>query len=141
MIAAGKLIGWFQGGSELGPRALGQRSILADPRTTQSAETLNARIKHREPFQPFAPAILASHAGQWLDLDVPSPFMLLAPLARPAVAGQIAAVVHVDGTCPNRRGGRGTEIHRLRAVRPAWFVATGPHPAAHRSATPARHAR
>jgi carbamoyltransferase len=98
MIAAGKLIGWFQGGSELGPRALGQRSILADPRTTQSAETLNARIKHREPFRPFAPAILASHAGQWFDLDVPSPFMLLAPPARPAAAGRIAAVIHVDGT-------------------------------------------
>ncbi|MGH3252859.1 MAG: carbamoyltransferase C-terminal domain-containing protein, partial [Trebonia sp.] len=98
MIAAGKLVGWFQGGSELGPRALGQRSILADPRTSDSAAALNARVKHREPFRPFAPAILAGHAGDWFDLDVPSPYMLLAPPVRPAKAGQLAAVVHVDGT-------------------------------------------
>jgi predicted NodU family carbamoyl transferase len=98
MIAAGKLIGWFQGGSELGPRALGQRSILADPRTTESAAILNERIKHREPFRPFAPAILAGHAGDWFDLDVPSPYMLLAPPVRAGKADQIAAVVHIDGT-------------------------------------------
>ena len=98
MIAAGKLVGWFQGGSELGPRALGQRSILADPRTIDSAAALNSRVKHREPFRPFAPAILDAHAGDWFDLDVPSPYMLLAPPVRPAMAGRIAAVVHVDGT-------------------------------------------
>ena len=98
MIAAGKLVGWFQGGSELGPRALGQRSILADPRTTQTADTLNSRIKHREPFRPFAPAILADRARDWFDLDVPSPYMLLAPPVRPDRAASIAAVVHVDGT-------------------------------------------
>ena len=98
MIAAGKLVGWFQGGSELGPRALGQRSILADPRTTQTADTLNNRIKHREPFRPFAPAILAERARHWFDLDVPSPYMLLAPPVRPDRAASIAAVIHVDGT-------------------------------------------
>lgn len=98
MIAAGKLVGWFQGGSELGPRALGQRSILADPRTPAAAQVLNDRIKHREPFRPFAPAILASRAGDWFDLDVPSSFMLLAPPVRPAKADTIAGVVHIDGT-------------------------------------------
>ncbi|MFE7113317.1 carbamoyltransferase C-terminal domain-containing protein [Streptomyces sp. NPDC057575] len=98
MIAAGKIVGWFQGGSELGPRALGGRSILADPRTTTSSEALNHRIKHREPFRPFAPAILAGHAYDWFELDVPSPFMLLAPPVRPDRADEIAGVVHVDRT-------------------------------------------
>lgn len=98
MIAAGKIVGWFASGSELGPRALGHRSILADPRTTVGSQALNERIKHREPFRPFAPAVLAAHAHDWFDLDVPSPFMLLAPPVRPETAGKIAGVVHVDGT-------------------------------------------
>ncbi|MFD0502003.1 carbamoyltransferase [Streptomyces chiangmaiensis] len=98
MLADGKIIGWFQGGSELGARALGARSILADPRTTASSDALNQRIKHRELFRPFAPAVLADHAGTWFDLDVPSPFMLLAPPVRPDHANKIAGVVHVDGT-------------------------------------------
>lgn len=98
MIAEGKIIGWFQGGSELGPRALGARSILADPRTCNSSDALNERIKHREPFRPFAPAVLADHASTWFDLDVPSPFMLLAPPVRPDHADKIAGVVHIDDT-------------------------------------------
>ncbi|MET7826968.1 carbamoyltransferase C-terminal domain-containing protein [Streptomyces sp. NPDC005386] len=98
MIADGKIVGWFQGGSELGPRALGARSILADPRTTTGSDTLNERIKHREPFRPFAPAVLADHAPTWFDLDVPSPFMLLAPPVRPDHADKIAGVVHIDGS-------------------------------------------
>ncbi|MFE5754619.1 carbamoyltransferase [Streptomyces massasporeus] len=98
MIADGKIIGWSQGGSELGPRALGARSILADPRTRHSSDALNKRIKHREPFRPFAPAVLADHASTWFDLDVPSPFMLLAPPVHPDHADKIAGVVHVDGT-------------------------------------------
>jgi carbamoyltransferase len=124
MIAAGKLIGWFQGGSELGPRALGQRSILADPRTTESASTLNARIKHREPFRPFAPAILASHADQWFDLDVPSPYMLLAPPARPGRASEIAAVVHVDGTARVQTVGS-SAAPRLAALLEGFLQITG----------------
>lgn len=98
MIASGKIIGWFTGGSELGPRALGARSILADPRTTAGSDALNARIKHREPFRPFAPSVLAAEAGAWFDLDVPSPFMLLAPPVRPDALDKIAGVVHVDKT-------------------------------------------
>jgi carbamoyltransferase len=98
MIADSKIIGWFTGGSELGPRALGGRSILADPRTSVGAEALNSRIKHREPFRPFAPAVLADYAGRWFDLDVPSPFMLLAPPVRPEAIDKIAGVVHVDHT-------------------------------------------
>ncbi|MFJ8140820.1 carbamoyltransferase [Streptomyces sp. NPDC096013] len=113
MIADGKIIGWFQGGSELGPRALGARSILADPRTTASSHALNERIKHREAFRPFAPSILADHAGAWFDLDVLSPFMLLAPPVRPDHADKIAGVVHVDGTA------------RVQTVDPATAPAYG----------------
>lgn len=98
LLADGNLIGWFLGGSELGPRALGHRSILADPRTAATAEALNSRIKHRESFRPFAPAILADQATQWFDLDTPSPYMLLAPPVRPGKAERIPAVVHVDHT-------------------------------------------
>lgn len=95
LLGGGEMV---QGGSELGPRALGGRSILADPRTTTSPQTLNNRIKHREPFRPFAPAVLADHAADWFELDVPSPFMLLAPLVRPDRADKIAGAVHVDRT-------------------------------------------
>ncbi|MFG2041321.1 carbamoyltransferase [Dactylosporangium sp. NPDC048998] len=98
LIADGRLIGWFTGGSELGPRALGYRSMLADPRTVASRDALNDRIKHREPFRPFAPAVLAGRASEWFELDVPSPFMLLAPNVRPECRDAIPGVVHIDGT-------------------------------------------
>ncbi|MFE0530386.1 carbamoyltransferase family protein [Micromonospora sp. SD19] len=98
LIADGKLIGWFTGGSELGPRALGYRSMLADPRTVESRDALNNRIKHREPFRPFAPAVLVDRATDWFELDGPSPFMLLAPVVRPERRDAIPGVVHVDGT-------------------------------------------
>ena len=72
-IAAGKVIGWFEGGSEFGPRALGHRSILADPRDPAMKDTLNRRVKFREPYRPYAPSVLAEHAREWLDLDAPTP--------------------------------------------------------------------
>ncbi|MDL4813069.1 carbamoyltransferase family protein [Actinomadura opuntiae] len=99
LLADGKLIGWFQGGSELGPRALGHRSILADPRSTQARDALNHRIKHREPFRPFAPAILEADSPDWFDLaGTQSPFMLLAPTVQPQHTKLIPGVVHIDGT-------------------------------------------
>ncbi|MEU7984133.1 carbamoyltransferase C-terminal domain-containing protein [Streptosporangium canum] len=98
MLADGRLIGWFQGGSELGPRALGNRSILADPRSTASRDALNDRIKHREAFRPFAPAVREAAAAHWFDLDSPSPFMLLAPTVLDGAKERIPGVVHVDGT-------------------------------------------
>ncbi|MCD0451476.1 hypothetical protein LO762_20070 [Actinocorallia sp. API 0066] len=98
LVADGRLVGWLQGGSELGPRALGRRSILADPRGRAAADALNTRVKHREPFRPFAPAVLADHAADWFDLDVPSPFMLLAPPALPYLSAGISGVLHIDGT-------------------------------------------
>ena len=98
LIAQGKLIGWFDGGSELGARALGSRSILADPREEATREVLNTRIKHREFFRPFAPAVLAEHADTWFEIDRASPYMLFAPQVSAQRRDQLAAVTHVDGS-------------------------------------------
>ncbi len=76
-LAAGEAVGWFQGRMEFGPRALGARSILADPRGQAVQKTLNLKIKYRESFRPFAPAVLSEDAAQWFDLDAASPYMLL----------------------------------------------------------------
>jgi carbamoyltransferase len=83
LIAEGNVIGWFQGRMEFGPRALGNRSILGDPRNPEMQKRLNLKIKYREGFRPFAPSVLAGHASRFFDLDVESPYMLLvAPVAR-----------------------------------------------------------
>jgi carbamoyltransferase len=83
MLEAGKAVGWFQGRSEFGPRALGNRSILADPRDPDMQRRLNLKIKFRESFRPFAPAVLAEDTSEWFDLKGPSPFMLItAPVAQ-----------------------------------------------------------
>jgi carbamoyltransferase len=97
-IAAGDVVGWFQGRMEFGPRALGQRSIVADPRRDDMKDILNARIKHREPFRPFAPSILADRVGEWFEQDYPSPFMVLVYKTREEKREQIPAVNHVDDT-------------------------------------------
>ncbi len=97
-LADGKIVGWFQGRSEMGPRALGNRSILADPRRAEMKDIINARVKHREPFRPFAPAVLLEHASEFFHLDQPDPFMTLAPRVRAEKAHLIPAAVHVDGT-------------------------------------------
>jgi len=96
LIADGKIVGWYQGKMEWGPRALGSRSILADPRKAEMKEILNEKIKHRESFRPFAPSILEEHASEYFDIDRISPYMLMvAPVKRP---NDIPAVTHVDGT-------------------------------------------
>jgi carbamoyltransferase len=96
LIADGNIVGWYQGKMEWGPRALGNRSILADPRKAEMKDTLNAKIKHRESFRPFAPSILEEHASDYFELDIPSPYMLMvAPVKKPK---DIPAVTHVDGT-------------------------------------------
>jgi carbamoyltransferase len=98
IIAGGKIIGWFQGRAEWGPRALGNRSIVADPRRPDMKEILNARIKHREMFRPFAPSILAEATGEYFENSYPSPFMTQAYAVRPEKRQQIPAPTHVDGT-------------------------------------------
>jgi carbamoyltransferase len=97
-LAEGKIVGWFQGRMEFGPRALGNRSILADPRRAEMKDVLNARIKHREPFRPFAPSILEEAAAKYFEEDYPSPYMLLTYRVRPEKRKVIPAPTHVDGT-------------------------------------------
>jgi len=97
-IAAGDVVGWFQGRMELGPRALGNRSIVVDPRRAEIKDVLNARVKHREPFRPFAPSILAEATGDWFEQDYPSPFMVLVYKTRAEKRASIPAVNHVDDT-------------------------------------------
>jgi carbamoyltransferase len=98
IVADGKILGWFQGRAEWGPRALGNRSIVADPRRPEMKEILNQRIKHREIFRPFAPSILAESTGEWFEKSHPSPFMTLAYSVRPEKREKIPAPTHVDGT-------------------------------------------
>jgi len=97
-IAQGKIVGWFQGRMEFGPRALGNRSILADPRRKDMKEILNSRIKYREPFRPFCPSILAERVGEYFETDYPSPFMVMAYKIKPEQREAIPAVTHEDGT-------------------------------------------
>jgi carbamoyltransferase len=97
-IAAGKIVGWYQGRCEIGPRALGNRSILADPRRPEMKDIINDRIKHRESFRPFAPAVPVERAAEYFHIDQPDPFMTIAPKVRADKADQIPAVVHADGT-------------------------------------------
>ena len=97
-IARGKIVGWFQGRAEWGPRALGNRSILVDPRRAEMKDVLNHRIKHREPFRPFAPSILEEATAQYFERSYHSPFMNLAYAVRPEKRSVIPAPTHVDGT-------------------------------------------
>ncbi len=98
LIESGNAVGWFQGRMEYGPRALGNRSILADPRDPGMRDRLNARVKFREAFRPYAPAVLEERAGEWFTGAYPSPFMLLVFRVREDRRRAIPAVTHVDGT-------------------------------------------
>ena len=98
MIAAGKVVGWFQGRMEWGPRALGNRSILADPRRTDMKDILNLKIKRRESFRPFAPSILREAVGDWFETDYDVPFMLQVFQIREEKRNMIPAVTHVNGS-------------------------------------------
>jgi len=98
LLAGQRVIGWFQGGSEFGPRALGNRSLLADPRKPEMKDILNKRVKHRQAFRPFAPIVLAERAREVFEGEEESPFMLIAKNVRPEWRDRIPAIVHVDGT-------------------------------------------
>ena len=98
LLAEGNIIGWFQGGSEYGPRALGNRSIIADPRKAEMKDILNKRVKHRQAFRPFAPIVLAERADEIFEGKTESPYMLVAMKVRPEWQDKIPGVVHVDGT-------------------------------------------
>ena len=97
-IANGEIIGWYQGRGEWGPRALGNRSILVDPRRAEMKDVLNSRIKRRESFRPFAPSILEESVGDYFEESYPDPFMIKVYPIRPSKRAEIPAVTHVDGT-------------------------------------------
>ena len=97
-IADGKIVGWFQGRMEWGPRALGNRSILADPRNAGIKDVLNEKIKRRESFRPFAPSILREEVAEWFETDDDVPFMMKVFQIRTKYRDMIPAVIHVDGT-------------------------------------------
>jgi carbamoyltransferase len=97
-IANGAVVGWYQGRSEWGPRALGNRSIVGDPRRADMKDILNLKIKRRESFRPFAPSILEERTGEWFTIDYPDPFMIKVYPIRPEKRPLVPAVTHADGT-------------------------------------------
>src|SRR4029077_11433504 len=97
LLSSSNVVGWFQGRMECGPRALGGRSILADPRDAKMRDTLNMKIKFREGFRPFAPSVLADKASEWFDIDCDSPYMLLVAQVREGKR-TIPSVTHVDNS-------------------------------------------
>jgi len=107
-VASNKVIGWFQGGSEMGPRALGNRSIIANPQTGWMEEYINSEIKKREWYRPFAPSVLEEYVGDIFELDVFSPYMLVTTEVKPDWRSKIPAVTHIDNTS------------RYQSVSPKW---------------------
>lgn len=105
-IAEGQIVGWFEGRSEFGPRALGHRSILADPRDSLVRDRLNATVKFREPFRPFAASVLEEHVSRFFDFSSESPFMSFVAPIRASRCSEIPAVCHVDQTCRVQTVGR-----------------------------------
>ena len=97
-VSEGRVVGWFQGRMEWGPRALGNRSIVVDPRRAEMKDVLNARIKRREPFRPFAPSILHEKTSEYFEKDYPDPFMIKVYPIRSEKRSIIPAVTHVDGS-------------------------------------------
>ena len=97
-ISRGEVVGWFQGRMEWGPRALGNRSILGDPRRADMKDILNLKIKRRESFRPFAPSVLKESVAEWFEEDGDVPFMMQVYQIRPEERARIPAVTHVDGS-------------------------------------------
>ena len=131
MLAAGDIVAWFQGRMEFGPRALGNRSLLADPRHPEVREKLNALVKHRESFRPFAASVLEEEAAAWFELPedregaaTSRDLMLLAYPVRSTARPVIPAVLHADGTCRIQTVSRQRQprFHRLIS---AFFQITG----------------
>jgi carbamoyltransferase len=121
-IADGKLVGWFQGRMEWGPRALGNRSILCDPRRPQMKNILNARIKRREVFRPFAPAILREHVPDWFEQDADVPFMTQVFELRAERRRFVPAITHVDGSARLQTVQRDTNPLFWRLISAFYFL-------------------
>ncbi len=123
-LERGRLVFWFQGRMEWGPRALGNRSLLADPRREDMRELINAKVKLREPFRPFAPSVLEERAAEYFDSPSPSPFMLFTAPVLSSAKGLIPAVVHVDGTSRIQTVGRDENL-RFRKLLEVFSRQTG----------------
>jgi carbamoyltransferase len=117
LLAAGKIIGWAQGRSEYGPRALGNRSILADPRPAENKEIINSMVKKREGFRPFAPAVLEEEASRYFVLSGDAPFMTFVVPVQPDKRALLGAVCHVDGTARVQTVSRATNETFWRLIR------------------------
>jgi carbamoyltransferase len=124
LLCAGKVVALFHGRSEFGPRALGHRSILADPRPDAVRDWINARVKQREWFRPLAPVVLLERAAAFFDLRRPSPFMQYAAAVKPDAAARIPAVTHVDCTARLQTVGPDDDP-LLRALLLAFEARTG----------------
>ncbi len=121
MISSGAIVSLFEGGSEIGPRALGHRSIIADPRRLGMRDQLNVKVKHREAFRPFAPAVIQEHSSSWFDLNY-SPFMLrVANVLRPK---EVPSITHVDGTARIQTVGPNDD-QRFRKLLEHFYSMTG----------------
>ena len=123
-ISDGKVIGWFQGRMEWGPRALGNRSILADPRRADMKDILNLKIKRRESFRPFAPSILRERVKEWFETDDDVPFMMQVYPIRPECRSRIPAVTHVDGSGRLQTVGKEANLRYWNLIN-AFYEITG----------------
>lgn len=123
-ISDGKVIGWFQGRMEWGPRALGNRSILADPRRSDMKDILNLKIKRRESFRPFAPSILRERVKEWFEVDDDVPFMMQVYPIRPECRSSIPAVTHVDGSGRLQTVGKEANLRYWNLIN-AFYEITG----------------
>jgi carbamoyltransferase len=123
-ICDGKVIGWFQGRMEFGARALGNRSLIADPRRADMRDIINLKIKFREKFRPFAPSILEEFVGEYFEIDEPVPFMEKVFKIRPEKREKIPAVTHVDGTGRLQSVGRHTNSLYWELIN-AFYQRTG----------------
>jgi carbamoyltransferase len=117
LLTEGKIIGWFQGRSEVGPRALGNRSILADPSRPEMKDRVNNQVKHREPWRPFAPSVLEEAVGRYIARPMPSPYMILAFDTKPETQAEIVAATHVDGTCRPQTVSRATNLRYWQLIK------------------------
>jgi carbamoyltransferase len=124
LILEGKVVGWYQGRMEFGARALGNRSLLADPRRTDMRDIINLRIKFREKFRPFAPSILEEHVGDWFEIDEPTPYMEKVFPIRAEKRAVIPAVTHVDGSGRLQTVSRSTNP-RYHALISRFYQKTG----------------
>lgn len=124
LLSEGNVLGWFQGRSEFGPRALGNRSLIADPRSAEMKDKLNSRVKHRQAFRPFAPIVLEERAGEIFEGPGDSPYMLMAKNVRPEWRDKIPGIVHVDGTARVQTVSASTNP-RLHGLLKAFEALTG----------------